>query len=170
MVWHYSDIMHKKSKAQLQDYLKDLTAMGDTSSEQMEPDQDGHQGETTETASSPPKKRLSLPNLSPPAIANPHWEPGSDSLSSLGPGDQQSTITAPLNGRDQYLAEEDQTQGHVRSKRWLWLGGILVLLVGGTALTLPRALEMVNGWRQEATCGPTSRNNIKIRKCCVWPY
>ncbi|WLT39304.1 hypothetical protein NON20_06910 [Synechocystis sp. B12] len=47
--------MHKKSKAQLQDYFKDLTAIGNASSEQMEANRDGIQGETEENINPPPQ-------------------------------------------------------------------------------------------------------------------
>lgn len=153
--------MHKKSKAQLQDYLKDLTAMGDASSEQMEANQDGHQGETAENINPPPqnpKKRLSLPNLSSPSLAaeaenlESAEQPESDYLSNpFGQANKTNVAIAPVNS--DYIAPEklaDQPRESFGGKRWLWLGGILVLLVGGTALTLPKALEMVNGWRQEA--------------------
>jgi soluble lytic murein transglycosylase len=114
---------------------------------------DGHPGENGESSNAAPKKNLFLPNLPSTPIASPEsMQGGITDFDPLNPGyqsNQPSPWPVAVPSPEIDPESENQDNGHSPRKRW-WLGGIFILLVAGTAITLPKAMEMVDGWRQEA--------------------
>ena len=170
--------MHKKFQTQLQDYLKDLTATGDPTPEpeaQQDTDSDGVQGEgqspdrQSVKKQNSPKKSLSLPSFSSlkpdPAVspevplsaseAEPNGQPLPNGSEGSTPPpvaaiemeaavvDPPETIAGVSN-----LTETKPSKPKKIKKRWL-LGGALLVAIAGTVLALPKAVEMVEQWRQE---------------------
>jgi soluble lytic murein transglycosylase len=162
--------MHKKFQTQLQDYLKDLTAMGDPTPEpetQQDTKSDGVQAEEQSPAShslkkqNSPKKSLSLPSFSSLGSGSAVSPQTSSSASHESPsnGSPPSSETA-IDGEDamidtaktiageRNLPGTQTTKPRKIQKRWL-LGGAFLLAIAGTVLALPKAVEMVEQWRQE---------------------
>ncbi len=135
--------MDKKSKTQLQDYLKDLTAVGETSSEQTEAMDGGHPEQDKQADNPSPKRSLSLPNLPSKTLAPSETLEEETSFDHWNQSFNEDLAVAVDNN------SEPAPKTRRPRKRW-WLGGVFILLVAGTAITLPKAIEMVNGWRQEA--------------------
>mgnify|MGYP002654569733 CR=1 FL=1 len=152
--------MHKKFQTQLHDYLKDLTATGDPTPEPEAP-QNTPESQPAETPSadrpkpSPhsPKKSLSLPTL--PSLRSDPVPSSAPSVpqqngSSLSPDPQPPVAISvdpdPIETTNS--PEVQPPQPRRVKKRWL-IGGALLVAIAGTILALPKAVEMVEQWRQE---------------------